>query len=1024
MKRFLNSEQTKRLGKLSKKFVKYSSSPFTIGLLITFATTAISVRYYDNQLFIIANKDDRSLPAMISQLHQRSIDWRLTDRGPAPGSDRIAILAVDEKAVQQEGRWPWPRDRQARVIERALNFGAKSVSFDIVYSEPDETSAIPALHRLKHNLIMKPGLNPEVLPMIDNELAQVDGDQTFANTLKTHADRMILGSFFDSQNALIPGRQDFCYDAIFRRSKVANYWKRESLPLMVIDDSNNRLGFPDVFKSKISDYLFYRENEASKAWFEEHKTVASKVKGQLEDLESVVAPELYPAIATLWINDDVEQTQSILEQVKPELASETGVRLLFSRFAAGFTKQEVASLVDSIQSQGNDYCHTFFTSKDELLNVDAFKKFWGNEEPTLALFNDFSWDKSWKGTLDTRQPANAKETLEQFIARLNANSPRLGLSNAEHWVINIPKIAALTKHSGYFNAAVDTDGTIRRSYLLVRSGDSYMPSIALKQFLIDQNYSTLVTVDANDTKDFENSRKVVKSFEILDNEKKTVMRIPVAHDGSLLINYAGAEKMFPHVSMADILTDTPKMFVKLKQKVPASGRWEDLDVEVDKKEFLKDKLLIAGATATGIYDLRLTPFQENFPGVETHANVLSNLLIENARTSGTGRAPASAPGFLRAHPGEQRAMWVILVVLGITMAALLTYFGSIAGLGITICALGGVYATDKYFFFNNGIVTTVIFPIFEIFGSFISLTFYKYFTEERKKRELKGTFEKYVSPAIVAEVMSDPENIELGGKKMELTVMFSDVRGFTTISEKLDPRQLSDLLNSYLTPMTDLVFKNKGTLDKYMGDAIMAFWGAPIHFPDHAKHAARCALQMIERLKVLQDEYRAKGLPNIDIGIGLNTGDMSVGNMGSETVRSYTVMGDSVNLGSRLEGINKEYGTRIITSEFTNKEIADTFVTREVDWVRVKGKAQPVRIFELIAEGAPTPAITELLKHFTLGFQLYHERKFQGAIAAFNETLKINPDDAVSQLYVERCEDYLKEPPDENWDGVCTMTHK
>jgi adenylate cyclase len=225
--------------------------------------------------------------------------------------------------------------------------------------------------------------------------------------------------------------------------------------------------------------------------------------------------------------------------------------------------------------------------------------------------------------------------------------------------------------------------------------------------------------------------------------------------------------------------------------------------------------------------------------------------------------------------------------------------------------------------------------------------------------------------------------------------------------------------------MTNLVFTHKGTLDKYMGDAIMAFWGAPIHFTDHAKHACRCALEMLDKLKELQEEYRAKGLPEIDIGIGLNTGEMSVGNMGSDTVRSYTVMGDAVNLGSRLEGINKQYGTRIIISEFTLNAIKDDFVTREVDWVRVKGKAQPVRIFELVGEiGKVDEKRRELIKLFDEGFKLYHAREFATAVEVFKRALEIESHDACTQLYIERCEDYVTEPPSADWDGVYTMKTK
>jgi len=228
----------------------------------------------------------------------------------------------------------------------------------------------------------------------------------------------------------------------------------------------------------------------------------------------------------------------------------------------------------------------------------------------------------------------------------------------------------------------------------------------------------------------------------------------------------------------------------------------------------------------------------------------------------------------------------------------------------------------------------------------------------------------------------------------------------------------------YLSPMTQIVFDNRGTLDKYMGDAVMAFFGAPIHYEDHAKYACRCALQSIEKLKELQKQFKEQGLPEIDIGIGINTSDMSVGNMGSDTVRSYTVMGDGVNLGSRLEGINKEYGTRIIISQFTYGDVKESFTAREVDWVRVKGKLEPVRIYELICEGKPGAEWQVCLEKFLQGFDLYHAKDFQGAKACFEQALAARPEDPVSELYIVRCDDYLAEPPPENWDGVHVMKTK
>ena len=209
-----------------------------------------------------------------------------------------------------------------------------------------------------------------------------------------------------------------------------------------------------------------------------------------------------------------------------------------------------------------------------------------------------------------------------------------------------------------------------------------------------------------------------------------------------------------------------------------------------------------------------------------------------------------------------------------------------------------------------------------------------------------------------------------------------------------------------------------------MGDAVMAFFGAPIYYADHAKYGCRAALHSLEKLAELQKEYKEKGLPPIDIGIGLNTGEMSVGNMGSETVRSYTVMGDAVNLGSRLEGINKQYGTRIIISEFTYQEVKDDFVCREIDWVRVKGKVLPVKIYELISEKAPPEKVQKMLEHFNDGYEKYHQMAWSAAVASFSQALDVNPGDPVSQLYLKRSQNYEAEPPGEDWDGVFVMTSK
>jgi adenylate cyclase len=300
---------------------------------------------------------------------------------------------------------------------------------------------------------------------------------------------------------------------------------------------------------------------------------------------------------------------------------------------------------------------------------------------------------------------------------------------------------------------------------------------------------------------------------------------------------------------------------------------------------------------------------------------------------------------------------------------------------------------------------------------------YKYLTEERKKNEIRKIFSKYVAPAVVDELLTDSKNLALGGRKQMMTAYFSDIRGFTAFSEKMDPQILSEVLNAYLTPMTEIIFSNKGTLDKYMGDAIMAFFGAPVNYKDHAYQACVSALLSIDKLKSINVQFKEKGWPQISIGIGINTGEMSVGNMGSEIVQNYTVMGDAVNLASRLEGATKEYGVKILISEMTKKSLDDSLVTRPVDTIRVKGKSAPVEIFEVIAKPEDFKD-RENLSIFMEAMAFYKKKNFVDAKNIFSILASKNAADALTQLYIHRCEEFINDPPPPNWDGVFDLKTK
>ena len=279
-------------------------------------------------------------------------------------------------------------------------------------------------------------------------------------------------------------------------------------------------------------------------------------------------------------------------------------------------------------------------------------------------------------------------------------------------------------------------------------------------------------------------------------------------------------------------------------------------------------------------------------------------------------------------------------------------------------------------------------------------------------------------PELVDEMAKDPGAFSLEGESRELTVLFSDVRGFTTISEGLDPRQLTQLMNEYLSPMTHVIHQHRGTIDKYMGDAIMAFWGAPLADQQHAKHALQAGMEMIAQLETLQDQFKAKGWPPIKIGVGLNTGEMTVGNMGSEFRMAYTVMGDAVNLGSRLEGLTKEYGVQIMVSEFTKAAVPD-FVYRELDCVRVKGKDKPVLIYEPICPAAQeSEAVRQELALHSEALSFYRQQNWIAALEKFTELQKFSPGRYLYEVYRKRIVYLVAHPPGPEWDGAFTFTTK
>ncbi|MEM5788891.1 MAG: adenylate/guanylate cyclase domain-containing protein, partial [Syntrophobacteraceae bacterium] len=522
---------------------------------------------------------------------------------------------------------------------------------------------------------------------------------------------------------------------------------------------------------------------------------------------------------------------------------------------------------------------------------------------------------------------------------------------------NIPIVAEVTRYSGSFNMVPDPDpdGSIRRMPLLFRYQGRMFPSLALQMLaaaLPDQPF--IVKLDEGG----------------VEGIRLGPVSIPTNSTGELLTNFYGPKFSFPHYSASAVL----------RGEIPPDS--------------LKDKIVVIGITTMGLHDMRPTPVDPVFPGVELHCTVLLNILQEQ---------------FLR-HPNP---IYDLGAILGLALLFLFVQHflrGAVLA-GVVVTLLGGYMFLTHYLFTSGGLWLNHVYPSLNFAFAYVGTTVHRYVKEEREKRRYRETFSLYVPPSVVEEMLENPEKLHLGGEKKELSILFSDIRGFTSLSEKFPAEDLVPQLNHYLTRMTEVVFQQQGTLDKFIGDAVMALFGVPLPQEDHPIRACNTALSMVRELRVLKDEWRSRKLPVLDIGVGINTGVAMVGNMGSERRLDYTAIGDNVNLASRLEGLTSKYGVRIIISESVWKEAHQEFVARELDLVQVKGKKQPVRVYQLVCKRGEDAKFAEPLEIFSEALALYRDREWAAAHQRFALLDRLWPGDRPSHLYLTRCKDLLANDP-------------
>lgn len=501
--------------------------------------------------------------------------------------------------------------------------------------------------------------------------------------------------------------------------------------------------------------------------------------------------------------------------------------------------------------------------------------------------------------------------------------------------------------------------------------------------------------------------------------------IPKYDASSFLTNYQGPSGTFRRVKFVDVIDDAGFMTKEERESGQQINTFSDAQFGYLHDGTFKDKIVLVGSTNPEDHDLfpvsiaAGTQKGDNLMyGVEIHANVIETVLRSDFLTRQSGLAE------------------ILIIVASVFITFFVTsWMRSLrirrhAGLellaaGFTFFALGSVTVASLELFSSYKYVTAMVSPIVAILGGYFASTAFDYVTERKQRMMIKNMFSTYVNPAVVEELIANPSKLRLGGERKQLTVLFSDIEGFTTLSEGMDPEMLVSLLNEYLSAMAGIVFKHNGTLDKFEGDAVMAFWGAPVHDEQHALHACRCALAMQQTLAEIRDAWKRDGKPQFLARIGVNSGEMVVGNMGGEEKFDFTVIGDAVNLASRLEGANRYYKTEIIIGESTYEAVKDQMLCRELDLVTVRGRSVPLRTYELVhADHNVDHDTRQFVTLYQEGLRLFRARQWSAAQQAFTEARKIRTGDFATNLYLLRIDAMRDVKLPDDWKGVFELTIK
>lgn len=597
--------------------------------------------------------------------------------------------------------------------------------------------------------------------------------------------------------------------------------------------------------------------------------------------------------------------------------------------------------------------------REHIPNYDLeFAKMIANTPTILGYIFDFKKDDKYIGKRTPQVPSI-------FIERNKVLGSQF-LLKATGTVLNIPQLQDNAYSSGFFNNVPDESGVIRSVPLVISFDDMIYPSLALESLrILSKTKKVYINYDENGVM----------------NISMNGISIPTDRHGRLLVNFRGKEKNFKYYSAIDIYNNT-----------------------IDKKE-LENKIVLIGTSAAGLLDLRATPFEKIYPGVEVHANVIDNIISGD---------------FISKNSDTESYNNILIFILSILVVLLITYTPFWMNPVITTIFLVSTVVGLYNILFTYGYVLDILFPILTIISAAIVATLFDYFYEIKQEEAIKKKFASKVSKDVMENLLKNIDSNEFQAMEKEVTIFFSDIRGFTKISEQMNSaKDLIKYLNQYMEPMSNIITKYEGTIDKYIGDAIMAYWNAPANIEDHADKAVQASLEQIEELKNLNKKFKEEKKPLIDIGIGLNTGIAIVGEMGSVDRSDYTVIGDSINIGARLESLCKYYGSKLNISNFTKESLKDEYIFRFLDLVTVKGKDKPIQIWQVHGKGKASKELENELKEYHEAVDLYKNSNFQKALSSFitleNRDNKTNEN--IYKIYIERCTEFISSPPN-NFNGI------